>query len=227
MNEILVGILTAFWLGLLTSISPCPLAANIAAISFLAKRIIHPGRVFLSGAFYTLGRIAAYLAVSFLIIHSLLSIPEAANFLQKYMNKILGPLLVVVGVVLLDFIKFSIPRLSLSEVHQNKLAESGAWGAFALGFIFALAFCPVSAGLFFGSLIPLALHSKLGILMPLVYGVGTGLPVLGFAVGIALGASSLVHWFRRVAWLEEGMRKVTGVVFIGVGLYYGVIYWFR
>jgi len=120
-----------------------------------------------------------------------------------------------------------LPGASLSQKHHNKLAESGAPGAFLLGFIFALAFCPISAALFFGSLIPLAINSKSGIVLPFIYGIGTGLPVLVFAVAIALGVTSLSHWFHRITRLEYYTRKITGVVFILVGLYYTGIYIFR
>ena len=217
-------ILTALWLGILTSISPCPLAANIAAISFLSRKIVHPKAVFLSGISYTIGRMLAYAILGFIIIRALLSAPLAANFLQKYMNKALGPILIIIGLFLLDILKFNMPSFSLSEKHQETIAGSGAWGAFVLGLIFALAFCPISAALFFGSLIPLALNNRLGAALPFVYGAGTGLPVLIFAFAIALGVTSLSHWFRRLAKLEYYMRKITGIVFILVGLYYAGIY---
>ena len=114
-------ILTAFWLGILTSISPCPLATNIAAVSFLSKKIGHPNMVFLSGISYTIGRTLAYAILGFLIVKSLLSMPLVANFLQKYMNKALGPILIITGLFLFDVLKFNIPNLVISEKHQNKL----------------------------------------------------------------------------------------------------------
>ena len=224
MDGILVGFLSAFWLGILTSISPCPLATNVAAISLLSKRIIHPRIVFFSGLAYTIGRMLGYALLGFIIINSLLTIPVLANFLQKYMNKALGPTLIFTGLFLLDIIKFNIPSFSLSEKHQNRLAGSGAGGAFILGLIFALVFCPISAALFFGSLIPLALKSKLGTVLPFIYGIGTGLPVLLFTFVIALGVTSFKPWFNRLTRLEYYMRKVTAVVFILVGLYYVRIY---
>lgn len=212
--------LTALWLGILTSISPCPLATNIAAVSFLSKKIIHPKIVFLSGASYTVGRMLAYAILGFLIVKSLLSVPVAANFLQKYMNRALGPLLVIAGLFLLGILKINIPNLVVSEKHQDKLIGSGIFGACILGFIFALSFCPISAALFFGSLIPLAVDSKAGLSLPLIYGVGTGLPVFIFALGIALGITSLSHWFHRIAKLEIYARKITGAIFMAVGICY-------
>jgi len=218
--ELLIAFGSALWLGILTSISPCPLATNVAAVSFLSKKINHPRAVLLSGVFYTTGRMIAYAVLGMIIITSLVSVPLAANLLQKYMNKILGPLLFIVGLFLLDVIRFNISGLTLSKERQESLAQSGLKGAFALGVLFALAFCPISAALFFGSLIPLALNSKIGIILPFFYGIGTGLPVMIFAVAIALGISSASRWFHKMATLEKYARKITGVIFILVGAYY-------
>ncbi len=220
MIGIFIGFASALWLGILTSISPCPLASNVAAISFLSKKITHPGLVLISGLAYTLGRMVSYAILGWVIISSLLSVPQVAQFLQKYMGKALGPLLILTGAVLLEIIPLRLPGLSLSQKHHNKLAQSGAPGAFLLGFIFALAFCPISAALFFGSLIPLAVNSKSGIVLPFIYGIGTGLPVLVLAIAVALGVTSLSHWFNKVTRLEYYARKITGAIFILVGLYY-------
>jgi cytochrome c biogenesis protein CcdA len=169
----------------------------------------------------------SYTVLGWIIISSLLSVPQVAQFLQKYMGKALGPLLILTGLILLEIITIRLPGLSLSQKHHNKLAESGAPGAFLLGFIFALAFCPISAALYFGSLIPLAINSKSGIVLPFIYGIGTGLPVLVFALAIALGVTSLSHWFNKITRLEYYTRKITGVIFILVGLYYTGIYILR
>jgi cytochrome c biogenesis protein CcdA len=220
MTEIIIAFATSFWLGILTSISPCPLATNVAAISFLAKKITHPFFVLLSGIAYTLGRMVTYALLGFILINSIMGIPQVAQFLQKYMVKALGPILIITGLILLDVIKINFSGLSLSQKHHNKLAEAGALGSFLLGVVFALAFCPVSAALFFGSLIPLALQSKFGVMLPFIYGIGTGLPVLVFAIAIAAGVVSLSHWFHRLTKLEYYMRKATGIIFILVGIYY-------
>lgn len=227
MIELFLALASAFWLGILTSISPCPLATNIAAVSFLSKKIAHPGKVFLSGVAYSLGRMMAYAVLGFLIISSLLSIPVIANFIQKYMNKALGLILILTGLFLLDVLKIKIPGLSISQKHQGRLADSGILGSFLLGFIFALSFCPVSAGLFFGSLMPLALNNSFGASLPFIYGIGTGLPVLVFASAIALGITSLSRWFNWLAKSEIYIRRITGAIFIVVGLYYTGIYIFK
>ena len=225
MNSFWVGGVSALWLGILTSISPCPLASNIAAVSFLSKKIAHPAAVFLSGLAYTLGRMTSYAALGWIIIHSLVSVPQTALLLQKYMGKALGPLLIITGLFLLEILTVRLPNLSLSHRRHSQIAEGGAPGAFLLGFVFALAFCPVSAALFFGSLIPLALNHQAGALLPFIYGIGTGLPVLAFAVAIALGVTSLSHWFHRLTRIELYTRRITGVVFVVAGFYYVWAYW--
>ena len=146
----MMALLSALWFGILTSISPCPLAANIAAVSFLSKKINHPRMILWSGLAYTLGRMTAYVVLGVIIISSLAGVPAVANFLQKYMNRILGPILILVGLFLLDILKLNFSGFSLSGEKQNKLAELGVLGSFVLGAIFALSFCPISAALFFG-----------------------------------------------------------------------------
>lgn len=227
MDCFFIGFISSLWLGILTSLSPCPLATNIAAISFLSKKIINPKEVFISGFAYTIGRMLSYAMLGWIIISSFLSVPVLANFLQKYINKAFGPILIITGLVLLDILKINIPKFTFSKKLQDKLAGSGIGGAFVLGLIFALVFCPVSAALFFGSLIPLTLKSNLGVVLPFIYGVGTGLPVLFFAVGIALSAKSLSLWFNRLTKLEYYMKKITGGIFIIVGLYYIGVYLLR
>lgn len=220
MGEMLIVFVSALWLGILTSISPCPLATNIVAVSYLSKKIAHLKAVVWSGVAYMLGRMFAYAVLGFIIINSLLSVPVIAQLLQKYMNKALGPILIFVGLFLLDVVKINISGFSVSQERQNSLAQAGIKGAFALGFLFALAFCPISAALFFGSLIPLSLQSEFGAILPFIYGLGTGLPVLFFAICIAYGVQSFSKWFRIFTRLEYYTKKVTGVIFILVGLYY-------
>jgi len=216
----MVVLFSAIWLGILTSISPCPLATNIAAITFLSKKIVHPRAVLFSGIAYTAGRMITYAAIGTLIVTSLANIPATAIFLQKYMNKILGPILVLAGLALADIIKINLSGFTISHHKQHTIAKSGLFGSALLGIIFALSFCPVSAALFFGSLIPLALNHKFGLAFPFFYGIGTALPVIGFALGIALGMTSVSHWFNKVRKIEAVTRKITGAVFIIIGIYF-------
>ena len=216
----IVELFSALWFGILTSISPCPLATNIAAVSFLSKKVNHPMNVLFSSIAYIVGRMVTYAVIGSIIIASLVSVPSIANFLQTYMNKFIGPILILVGLFLLDIIKFNTFSLAISQEKQNKLADSGIMGAFLLGMLFALSFCPIAAALFFGSLIPLALNSKFGIIHPFIYGIGTGIPVAVFALGIVFGVTSFSKWFHKTAKIELWTRKITGTIFIFVGIYY-------
>ena len=226
MSEILIGAASAFWLGILTAISPCPLATNIAAVSFVGRRIDSPARVFLAGLLYTAGRMLTYLVIGVLLVTSLLSAPHLSFALQKYMNKALGPILILVGMVLLELIRINISGPGINGRMQKRVDALGIWGALLLGVIFALSFCPMSAVLFFGSLLPLALHYESGIVLPAVYGVATGLPVLVFAVLIALGAKSVAGVYNKIVPFEKWARRITGVIFILVGIYYCLYYIF-
>lgn len=220
MGEFSWVVATAFWFGILTSISPCPLATNIVAISFVGRRVDSPGQVFSAGLLYTFGRSLAYIVLGSLLVASLLSAPLLAHALQKYMNRALGPILILVGLILLEVISFALPGKGLSDRFQKKIESFGVWGAGLLGVLFALSFCPTSAALFFGSLLPLALHQSSGFMLPGVYGIATGLPVLFFAVLIALGANKVGHAFNRIQAFERWARRITGGLFLVIGIYY-------
>ncbi len=211
---------TAMWLGILTSISPCPLATNIAAISFISHRIAHKNIVFLSGILYTVGRSITYIVIGFLIVETLVNIPVLSDFLQRYINKILGIVLIIVGMVLIDLLKINFPSLSVDEKTAEKVLTTGLTGSLFLGILFALAFCPVSAALFFGALIPMSIKAKSAFGLPLIYGIGTGLPVLLFALIVSIGIGYVSSIYSRVTQLEFYTKKVTGVILILVGIYY-------
>lgn len=215
-----MAIASAFWFGVLTSISPCPLATNIAAISFVGRRVDNPRQVFSAGLLYTSGRSLTYLALGCLLVSSMLSAPFLAHALQKYMNRALGPILILVGLILLGVVSFSFPGTGFGDRLLKRAEAMGVWGAGLLGILFALSFCPTSAALFFGSLLPLALHQRSGMLLPGVYGIATGLPVLFFAVLIALGANRVGLAFNRIQVFERWARRVTGTLFILIGGYY-------
>ena len=153
----ILAIGTALWFGILTSISPCPLATNIAAISFISKRMGSTHHIVGAGLAYTVGRMVAYLVVGVIIIAGLMSVPAVANFLQKYLNLLLGPILIIVGMFLLELITVNLKGRGITSGVESRAEKGGIFGAGILGFIFGLSFCPISAALFFGSLIPLAI----------------------------------------------------------------------
>jgi len=224
-NELALALGSALWLGVLTSISPCPLATNIAAVSFLGRRVDNPGIVFGGGLLYAIGRAGAYVAIGALLLTGLLSAPGVSSFLQRHMNRVIGPILILVGLFLLEVLSPRLPALTRAgEGLREKLKSRGMWGAAPLGILFALSFCPVSAALFFGSLIPLALRVESPLVIPAAYGIGTALPVILFAVLIALGARGLGLAFKRLTSIERWARRVMAVIFIGVGVYMTLAY---
>ena len=212
--------ISAFWFGLLTAISPCPLATNLAAISFIGRKINNPRRTFLSGAVYTIGRSLTYIVLGAILVLGFTAVPRVSWFLQKYMNRILGPLLIIVGMALLELIKLEFPAFVSNERMEKQAEKSGLLSSGLLGVMFALSFCPVSAALFFGSLVPLSVKHESYFIMPLLYGIGTGLPVMAFAMAIALGVKSVAQAFHKLVGVELWIRRATGVVFIIIGIYF-------
>ncbi len=178
-----IAIVAAFFIGLMTAISPCPLATNITAIAYVSKRINNSKHTLLVGFLYTLGRMFSYTLLASLIVWFGISSQSISLLLQKYGNHILGPLLLIIGVIMLDIIKLNFLKASnrLTKLKQ-KLANKGYMGSFLLGSIFALAFCPFSAVLFFGMLIPIAIKSGDGLIIPAVFAFATGLPVIIFSL---------------------------------------------
>lgn len=223
----LLALLSALWLGMLTSISPCPLATNIAAVSFIGKNITCPYKTVFSGLLYTFGRIFSYVFLGIIIVTGLLSVPSLANFLQHYMTIVMGPLLILIGIILLEVIKFNFSIGITSAGLQEKVKKFGLVGALLLGIIFALSFCPISAALFFGSLISLSVEHNSKILLPLAYGIGTGIPVVIFAVIISFSVNSVGKAYNGLVKFEFLMRKITGVIFILAGIYFIVTNFFE
>ncbi len=218
MNSLWIAGTTALWLGTLTSISPCPLATNVAAVSYVARSALRPGFVLLAGLLYSLGRAIAYVAIAALLVSSLLSIPQLSLFLKRYVNQLLGPILVLAGMFLTGLLRLPQLGITISARVGKRLAQHFG-GAFLLGALFALSFCPISAALFFGSLIPLATSSRSSILLPALYGLGTALPVIAFAALTGSAARSMSRLFDRLTFVEVWARRVTGFLFVSIGIY--------
>jgi len=227
MDTFILGAGSALWLGILTSISPCPLATNIAAISFIGRRLGSTQQVLLSGILYTIGRMLTYLVLGALVVASVLSIPEVSNFLQKYMNKLLGPILILVGMFLLELIQINFGGLGIAEKMQKRAERGGVWGTGFLGIVFALSFCPISAALFFGSLIPLSVKHGSSVFLPSLFGIGTALPVLVFAILLGVSTQAVGKVFNKLTQIEWWARTITGGLFIIVGVYYCLAYIFH
>lgn len=219
MTPLLIALGGAFWLGVLTSISPCPLATNIAAISYVGRNVGSPGKMLLAGLLYTLGRVLVYVGLAALLVASVLSSPAVSLWLQANLAKFLGPLLVLVGMTLLGLLSVGLQGAGISEALRERVDRLGLAGAGLLGLVFALTFCPVSAALYFGSLLPLAVRAESTLLVPAVYGLGTALPVFAFAVLLALGTKWVGAAFNRLSQAEWWARQGTGAAILLVGLY--------
>jgi cytochrome c-type biogenesis protein len=215
-------LLAALALGLLTAIAPCPLATNITATAFIAKTINSRKKVLLSGLLYTLGRMFSYTAIG-AIIYFGTSTFQIAKLFQGNGEKYIGFVLVILGLIMLDIIKLNfIKGGDWIEKLSDKFKTKGLLGAFLLGALFALAFCPYSGALFFGMLIPMTIKS--GLAMPVLFSIGTGLPVILFAFVIAFSMEKLGMYFKAITKIEKVMRNLAGVTFIVTGLYYINIY---
>jgi cytochrome c biogenesis protein CcdA len=216
-----IPLLYAFVIGLVTAIGPCPLSANIAAIAYVSSKFTDARGTVSAGIMYTAGRALTYTILGLLAYMFSSAILDSAPLLQDYDKVILGPLLLVVGLVMLELIK---PNISVGDglkaKYGLKLSNMGALGAFGLGAIFALAFCPYTAVMFFGLLIPLTLSSSvLGISYPLLFGIGTGLPVLVFALFLGISSSFAKAYVSKVVKAEPYVRKALGIGFILYGGY--------
>jgi cytochrome c-type biogenesis protein len=224
MDAAFVAAGSALWLGILTSISPCPLATNIAAITYIGRQVGRPSRALITGLLYTLGRSLVYVGLAALAVGGVMAIPKLSFFLQDHFNQFLGPILILTGLVLLGLFKWKSSGLTLGQKTQERVAASGMWGGGLLGVLFALSLCPISAALFFGSLIPLAMKQQSPVLIPTIYGIGTALPVVVFAVLIAFGAGYVGGLFNRLSSIERWARLITGALFVLVGLYLSAVY---
>jgi len=217
-------LLAALALGLLTAIAPCPLATNVTATAYIAKTITNKKKVLLSGFLYTLGRVFSYTALG-AIIYFGVSKFEVAKLFQGNGEKYIGFVLIIIGLIMLDVIKLNfIKGGNITDRLSDKFKSQGLLGSFLLGALFALAFCPYSGALFFAMLIPMTLSSSAGLALPVVFSVGTGLPVILFAFVIAFSMEKLGSYFKAVTKIEKVMRLVAGLVFIITGLYYINIY---
>lgn len=235
----------AMCLGVLTSISPCPLTTNIAAISYIGRKVGNPSSVMAAGLLYTVGRCVLYLGVAALLAATALSLPAVDLFLQKYVHLVLGPIFLVLGMLLAGLITADFGGTAMTAAMQQRIDTMGLWGALPLGALFAASFCPISAGLFFGllalllgmeSAMVVSTLARFGIylpetipaggvlMMPVIYGVGTALPVLIVAFLLAYYANAVGKAYAVLAKTDRWARLITGWLFIGIGVYFSLAY---
>lgn len=217
-------VLSAFILGLMTAISPCPLATNITAMGFISKDLENRNRVFYNGIIYTLGRAVSYTLLAFVLFIGADQFKMSSVF-QQYSDKVLGPLLIIIGLFMLGVIKLNFGSLgNITNKFQNK-KKHNFMDVFLLGMVFALAFCPYSGVLYFGMLIPMTIQSASGLYLPIVFAIATGIPVIIFAWLLAYTVSGVGSWYNRIKTFEIWFRRGVAVLFIVVGLYYSIVVW--
>jgi cytochrome c biogenesis protein CcdA len=217
-------LLAALALGLLTSISPCPLATNITATAYIAKTITSRKKVLFSGLLYTLGRMISYTGLG-AVIYFGASKFQVAKLFQGNGEKFIGPIMIMIGLVMLGVIKLNFfSRGTFTNRLSERFKDSGLLGSFLLGVIFSLAFCPYSGALFFAMLMPMTLSASAGLALPIVFSIGTGLPVIFFAFVIAFSIEKLGSYFKAIQKIEKTMRIIAGFTFLLTGLYYVNIY---
>ena len=217
------AVLTAFILGLMTAISPCPLATNISAIGFISRDLVDRRKVFLDGLVYTLGRVLSYTGLA-IIIYFGASKMDVAKIFQGWGEKLLGPLLILIGLLMLDIVKIKFPGFSRLSEKIGEKSKGSYWSTLLLGMIFALAFCPYSGVIYFVMLIPMSIASASGLYLPVVFAIATGLPVIIFAWLLAYAVGNVGKLYKQIKTFELWFRRVVAVLFIGVGIYYIIIF---
>ena len=219
-----IPIVSAFVLGLMTAISPCPLATNITATAFISKNISSKRRVLLSGVLYSLGRAFSYTVIGLVLFFGASKF-HVARLFQQNGEKLLGPLLIIIGLIMLNVIRLNfLGKSNFQERFSERFKEQGLWGSFLLGVVFALAFCPYSGALYFGMLIPMTISSASGLYLPFVFAIGTGLPVILFTYLLTFAAHRVSGVFKQITKVEKVMRYVAGAVFVLTGIYYVSIF---
>ena len=215
------SVITALILGLMTAISPCPLATNISAIGFISRDIENRRRVFMSGLIYTLGRAISYSLLGLILFFGASQMKVSMLF-QGWGEKLLGPVLLLIGFFMLDIIKINLPGFSGLTDKIGEKSRNSHWSTLLLGMIFAMAFCPYSGVLFFVMLIPITIASASGLYLPVVYAVGTGLPVILFAWLLAYAIGNVASLYNKIKFFELWFRRIIAVLFMVVGIYYSI-----
>ena len=207
--------ITAFILGILTAVSPCPLATNITAIGFISKDIENHHRIFINGLLYTFGRIVSYTVLGFILIPILregASMFMVQKAVSKYGEMLIAPALIIIGIFMLDVIKLNLPKINIGGESLKKRSKGG-WGAMLLGILFALAFCPTSGVFYFGMLIPMSATTSAGYLLPIIFAVATAIPVLAVAWVLAFSVQQMGNFYGKIQKVQKWANLIVGVVF--------------
>jgi cytochrome c-type biogenesis protein len=209
----------AFALGLLTAVQPCPMTANLAAVSYLGRRAASPASALIAALLYAAGQMIAYVGLAFVILEGIASAWRLSEFLQQHVNQILGPVWILTAMVLLDLIHFRLPGVRIGSKWQSRINAWGAWSALPLGIVLALAFCPVSATIFFVDLLKIAAGGGSHLVYPALYAVGAALPVLVVAALLGAGSRWLASALNRTQQVQRWLNRAAGGVLLAVGIY--------
>lgn len=221
-------VLTAFLLGVMTAISPCPLATNIAAVGFIGRNIENRRRVFINGLLYTLGRVLSYTLLGVVLI---MILKEGSSMfgIQKTIGTwgelLIGPMLLIIGMFMLFGDKLNLPKFGFNG-NAEGLARKGGAGALLIGVLFALAFCPTSGVFYFGMLIPMSATATAGYLLPAVFAVATAIPVLVVAWILAFSVQQMSSFYGRIKTVQKWLNVIVGILFIVIGIYYCFVMFF-
>lgn len=221
-------VLTAFLLGLLTAISPCPLATNIAAVGFIGRNIENRRLVFINGLLYTLGRVLSYTLLGVVLI---MILREGSSMfgIQKTIGTwgelLIGPMLLIIGLFMIWGDRLNLPKFGFNS-NAEGLARKGGAGALLIGVLFALAFCPTSGVFYFGMLIPMSATATAGYLFPAVFAIATAIPVLIVAWILAFSVQQMSSFYGRIKTVQKWLNLIVGILFIVIGIYYCFVMFF-
>jgi cytochrome c biogenesis protein CcdA len=221
-----IPLLTALLLGLLGSTAPCQLTTNASVMALVAQRLADLKGAWKTALAYTAGKVVVYTLVGSLILALGLQLDLATIPVAQGARKVLGPLMLLIGLSLVGAFQLNVTvGQRLSRWLAARVPQAGVKGAFALGLMFSLAFCPTLFWLFFGLLMPLALASQGGWIFPGTFAMGTALPLLGFTYVVSLGGTLAHGYVRRLTGLDRYLRRIAGVVFLLAGLNDTLTYW--
>ncbi|RTH04818.1 cytochrome C biogenesis protein [Thermus scotoductus] len=221
-REVGVPWLSAFLLGVLAAFAPCQITTGASALAYLAPSALE-GRVWPRFLAFLLGKAFTYLALAGVVLFFLGGVLDNPGAVFRPVRLALGPFMVLVGLGLLGVVRWPLAW----GVPEGVGARVGTWGGLlgplALGGVYGLAFCPTLFWLFFGLLLPLALASPLGFLLPGVFALGTGLPLgLLLLLFARLGRGQALKGMRH---LGSALLGGAGGVFVVLGILDTVLYW--
>lgn len=208
MNELLlVGA------GIAAALSPCPLATNMAAVGYMARQMGNGRAALLCALLYAAGRMGAYVLLGLVLQGGLVSLPALSYWLQETLPLIMGPLLLLTGLVLTEALPLPawLHNATPSRSTTDALLRGGVWGALPLGALFALALCPPSAALFFGVALPMASQAATPAWIGIsCFGLGTALPVMAAGLLLTAGGTCAARLLHCLPALQRTLRWVAG-----------------